>query len=89
MGGGLEWSVVVAANYQGSGGGGSRQYNMCNDHHRLSPAVNKMSKNKNKNKNKNKKDRFSASPDQSRWEWEVGVMDGEGKDAWVVGKGQR
>ena len=29
-----------------------------------------------------------AGPDWSRPEWEVGMMDGEGKDAWVVGKGQ-
>ena len=33
-------------------GGGDRQYDMCNDHHRLSLAVNKMRKKKKKEKKK-------------------------------------
>ena len=46
MGGRLVQPVVVAVSYQGSGGGGVRQYDMCNDQHRLGPAVNKMMKKK-------------------------------------------
>ena len=39
-------SVAVASSYQGSWGRGNHQYYMCNDHHRPSPAVNKMIKKK-------------------------------------------
>ena len=50
MGGRLVRSVTVAASYQGSGGGGVRQYDTRYDHHRLGPAVNKMTKKKKKKK---------------------------------------
>ena len=48
MGGCFIWLIDVTASYQGSGGGGICQYNMCNDHHRLGPAVNKMIQKKKK-----------------------------------------